>query len=66
MAMEVLLGTANLVFWEMFVASDALLVGYVTTALHWTFVLTQFIAATSLGDDQPSLAHGRTSVTDCS
>jgi hypothetical protein len=44
-AMEVLLGTANLAFWEMFVATDALAVGYVTTALHWSFVLAQLLAA---------------------
>jgi hypothetical protein len=59
-AVEVLLGTANLVFWEMFVASDALLLGYVTTALHWTFALAQFIAATSLVDHQSSRALRRT------
>jgi hypothetical protein len=50
MAMEVLLGTANVVFWEMFVVNDALLLGYVTTALHWSFALAQSIAAT-LPDD---------------
>ena len=51
MAVEVLLGAANLVFWEMFVASDALLLGYVTTALHWTFALAQFIGVI-LADDR--------------
>ena len=44
-AIEVLLGTANLAFWQMFVAMDALTVGYVTTCLHWTFVVAQLVAA---------------------
>ena len=44
-AMEVLLGTSNLVFWDMFVATDALAVGYLTTGLHWTFVVLQGVAA---------------------
>ena len=44
-AMEVLLGTANLAFWQMFVATDALAVGYVTTSLHWLFVAAQSLAA---------------------
>jgi len=45
MAMEILLGTSNLAFWQMFVATDALAVGYVTTALHWLFVAAQMTAA---------------------
>ena len=40
-----LLGTANLAFWQVFVAMDALVVGYVTTALHWTLVLLNLVAA---------------------
>jgi hypothetical protein len=44
LAMAVLLGTANLAFWEMFVATGALTVGYVTTTLHWTFVAAQSAA----------------------
>lgn len=46
-AVHVLLGTANLVFWPIFVAADMLAVGYVTTILHWTFVTLQLTAATS-------------------
>ena len=49
--MEVLLGTANLAFWQMFVATDALTVGYVTTVLHWTFVAAQLAAWSSAKDD---------------
>ena len=36
-AVVALLGTANLAFWQAFIAMDALVLGYVTTALHWTF-----------------------------
>ena len=44
-AVHVLLGTSNLVFWQIFIAADALLMGYVTTSLHWTFVALQLLAA---------------------
>ena len=33
-AVHLLLGTSNLVFWQIFVAADALWGGYVTTSLH--------------------------------
>ena len=46
-AIHVLLGTANLVFWQLFIVSDMLLVGYVTTALHGLFVVLQMAAAIS-------------------
>jgi len=44
-AVHVLLGTANLVFWQLFVAADMLAVGYITTSLHWLFVALQLSAA---------------------
>lgn len=44
-AVHLLLGTANLVFWPIFIAGDMLIVGYVTTTLHWTFVALQLSAA---------------------
>lgn len=44
-AIHVLLGTANLVFWQLFVVSNMLTVGYVTTALHVVFVGLQSVAA---------------------
>jgi len=47
-AMHMLLGTANLVFWQFFIAADMLTVGYVTTALHWSFVALQSYAASQL------------------
>jgi hypothetical protein len=37
LAMDALLGICNLAFWQMFVATDALAVGYLSTALHLTF-----------------------------
>ena len=46
-AIHVLLGTANLVFWQLFIVSDMLLVGYVTTALHGLFVVLQMSATIS-------------------
>jgi len=47
-AVHVLLGTANLVFWQIFIAADALWVGYVTTSLHWLFVAMQLTAAAAI------------------
>jgi hypothetical protein len=45
LAIGLLLGTANLVFWQLFIAADALAMGYLTTSLHWAFALLQFWAA---------------------
>jgi hypothetical protein len=60
MAIEMLLGTANLVFWEMFVATDALVLGYITTVLHWSFVVAQVVAAIPANDlRQISPSHAR-------
>jgi len=44
LAIEVLLGASNLAFWQLFVAADALTLGYVTTALHVTFAAAQAVA----------------------
>lgn len=44
-AVHLLLGTANLVFWQIFIAADMLTVGYVTTALHCFFAVLQTFAA---------------------
>lgn len=51
LAMEVLLGTSNLAFWQLFVDMDALVMGYVTTCLHWIFVAAQLSAAMAASDD---------------
>ncbi|RUW46827.1 hypothetical protein EOA32_30545 [Mesorhizobium sp. M1A.F.Ca.ET.072.01.1.1] len=45
-AVHVLLGTANLLFWQFFIAADVLVVGYVTTAAHWLFVVAHLAALT--------------------
>jgi hypothetical protein len=45
LAVEVLLGTANLVFWQIFVAADVLAAGYITTSLHWIFAVLQLLAS---------------------
>jgi len=44
-AVHVLLGTCNLIFWDLFVSTGTLVAGYVTTALHWVFVVLQLLAA---------------------
>lgn len=46
-AVHVLLGTSNLVFWQMFIAADMLAMGWVTTVLHWLFVALQLAAAST-------------------
>lgn len=43
--LEVLLGSANLLFWDIFVVGDALALGYVTTSLHWSFAGLHLLAA---------------------
>ena len=45
LAVVALLGTANLAFWQAFIAMDALTMGYVTTGLHWMFVALNLTAA---------------------
>jgi hypothetical protein len=47
MASGILLGTCNLVFWQIFHAAGILAAGYVTTALHWLFAALQLAAAVS-------------------
>jgi hypothetical protein len=55
-AIHVLLGTANLVFWQTFIVGDMLAVGYITTALHWLFVALQLTAAAYAGIGEPKRA----------
>ncbi|WP_189342029.1 MULTISPECIES: hypothetical protein [unclassified Mesorhizobium] len=43
-AVHVLLGTANLLFWQFFIAADVLVVGYVTTAAHFLFAVAHLAA----------------------
>jgi hypothetical protein len=49
MAIHTLLGTSNLVFWQIFVAADMLPAGYLTTSLHAAFVLLQAMCAFGVG-----------------
>jgi hypothetical protein len=44
-AMCALLGISNLVFWQMFVATDTLPMGYLTTGFHLTCAAAQLAAA---------------------
>lgn len=46
-AVHVLLGTANLIFWQIFIITDMLIGGYITTWLHWLFAGIQLFAALS-------------------
>jgi hypothetical protein len=55
-AVHVLLGTANLVFWQIFMAADMLAVGYITTSLHWTFAALQLASAAAAGTSIPAPA----------
>lgn len=53
LAVVALLGTANLAFWQVFIAMDALVMGYLTTALHWTFVALNLAAAVQVSPAIP-------------
>jgi hypothetical protein len=46
-AIHLLLGACNLVFWQIFPASNMLAGGYITTSLHAIFVVLQLAAAFS-------------------
>ena len=46
-AVSGLLGISNLLFWGIFAANDAVVMGYVTTALHCGVALAQLGAATA-------------------
>jgi hypothetical protein len=48
-AIHALLGTSNLVFWQIFVAADMLAGGYLTTTLHWSFVALHILAVSTSG-----------------
>jgi len=44
-AVHALLGTANLLFWQIFIAANIVGAGYLTTSLHWLFAILQLAAA---------------------
>jgi hypothetical protein len=45
---HLLLGSANLAFWQFFVVSDTLIMGVVTTVFHWIFVALHLAALISV------------------
>ena len=62
LAVVALLGTANLAFWQVFIAMDALVMGYVTTELHWTFAGLNLGAALYMKQAIEGSAPSRSSV----
>jgi hypothetical protein len=54
-----LLGISNLTFWQLFIATDMLAMGYVTTFLHGLFFALQ-LAASTVAHAEPPL--GRTQI----
>lgn len=53
-AVHVLLGTSNLLFWEFFVLSGTLIVGYATTILHGSFVFAHLVALSGIRREAPA------------
>jgi len=53
---HLLLGTANLIFWQIFVAIDNLPVRYIWTSLHWLFVVLQVGAAIMCRNDEAKVS----------
>src|SRR5262245_55730701 len=51
-----LLGTCNLIFWQIFVVGEALAMGYVTTGLHWIFAVVQGWVALQATESIPDAA----------
>lgn len=45
LSIGLLLGSCNLIFWQLFVATDALAMGYLTTIFHWLFAVLHFVLA---------------------
>lgn len=42
---HLLLGSANVVFWQLFLSADQLTMGYVTTSFHFLFAILQIVSA---------------------
>jgi hypothetical protein len=43
---HILMGTANLIFWQLFLTTNQLALGYITTSYHWIFVTMHLFALT--------------------
>jgi hypothetical protein len=54
-----LLGTANLVFWDIFSVAGSTAMGYFFTSLHFIFATLQAVAAVRWSREQKTLAFGR-------
>lgn len=55
-ATHALLGSVNLLFWQFFIATDLLTVGYATTILHFAFVAAHLVALAIPANASPQLA----------
>ena len=60
-AASALLGVSNLLFWGIFAANDAVVMGYLTTGLHGSVAIGQLVAATAAGRLSPAQAPRRES-----
>lgn len=50
-AIHLLLGTCNIIFWQLFVATDTLPMGWITTVMHGLLFVLQSFAAWSAARD---------------
>jgi hypothetical protein len=50
-AIHLLLGTCNVIFWQLFIATDTLPMGWVTTVMHALLFVLQSLAAWSAARD---------------
>jgi hypothetical protein len=50
-AIHLLLGTCNIIFWQLFIATDTLPMGWVTTVMHGLLFVLQSFAAWSAARD---------------
>jgi hypothetical protein len=53
-AIHLLLGVSNLVFWQLFVATHTLPMGWVTTGLHGLLVVLHLFASASAASEGES------------
>ena len=50
-AIHLLLGSCNIIFWQLFIANDTLAMGWVTTIMHGLLFALHLLAAWSAGRD---------------
>lgn len=61
-AVHALFGISNLTFWQLFVATDMLAMGYVTTALHGLFFVLQLATSAVSEPNAGWPSHGQTQI----